>query len=181
MSQNSEDRLLKLGKYVGIPILILLFCLIMFRLLFVTFVDNYEFAYSYDMTTGEMKSVDRQGYIVASPFTRIHTIDMRPTQVTINANSRVLNAKLVQFDTTGWRLFVSWHGRDDYSNDGTELNPGNLNKILMSYAYDGSGKSYPFLTVLRELKPDDVVDSTSAHAVISQPTDSILVADTTSK
>ena len=30
----------------------------------------------------------------------------------------------------------------------------------MAYAYDGSGKSYPFLTVIRELKPEEVTAPT---------------------
>jgi len=156
---NAEETAIKWGKYLGIPFVVILFLALMFRLLCVTFIDNYEFGYKYDYATGEMKSVNRQGYIIAAPWVSIHTIDLRPTQVCINANSRVLNCKLVQFDTTGWRTFVAWHGRDNYENSTYHSEGGGsssgLNGILLSYAYDGSGKAYPFLKVIRELKPDD--------------------------
>ena len=158
----------KLAIRVGIPIASLLLLSILFRVMFVNFVDNYELGYQYNTVSGELDTLGKQGYIVTWPIVvKIHTIDLRPTQVSINANARVLNAKLVQFNPAGWKLFVSWHGRGDYSNDGQ----GNLNEILKSYAYDGSGKSYPFLKVLRELKPDDEkkdtltlkIDTTKIH------------------
>lgn len=149
-----EEFFLKLGKYVGIPIAILLVLSLIFRITFVTFIDNYEMGYAYNAITGELKALDKQGYCWSVPgIIRIHTIDLRPTQVCINANSRVLNCKLVQFDPAGWKTFVAWHGRADYDNQSGAS--GNLNQILMSYAYDGSGKTYPFLKILRELKPDD--------------------------
>jgi hypothetical protein len=120
---------------------------------FYSFVDNYELAYKYNRRTGEVSRVGRTGYIWALPILEnIHAVDLRPMQVCINANSRVLNCKLVQFNPKGLELFLSWHGRDDYSYYA-------LNPILMSYAYDGSEKEYPFLTVLRELKPSEVVQS----------------------
>ena len=133
---------------------------IVFRISCVNFVDNYEFGYAYNKWNGQMYPLHRQGYIITYPGISVHVIDMRPTQVCINANSRVLNCKLVQFDTCGWRTFVSWHGRNDYDNyssgsNGGASSGGTLNTILLSYAYDGSGKTYPFLKVLRELKPDD--------------------------
>jgi hypothetical protein len=118
----------------------------------VTFVDNYEAGYRYDLRSGKVDRIGRTGYILHAPFVvEIHTIDCRPMQVCINANSRVLNCKLVQFDPGGLELFISWHGRDDYvTGDST-----NLHNILMSYAYDGSGKTYPFLKVIRELKSEE--------------------------
>ncbi len=90
-------------------------------------------------------------------------------QVRISANSRVLNAKLVQFNPdevdpdTGMRgleLFLSWHGRGNY--DGPNVSGSSFasstpfSDILTSYAYEGSGKSYPFLTIIRELKTEEV-------------------------
>lgn len=139
----------KIGWTALITVGSLIILAIFFRLMCTTFVDNYEFAYQYDAMSGEMKSVNRQGYVFTKPWVSVNTIDTRPIQVCINANARILNCKLVQFDTTGWKLFVSWHGRKDYSNGGY------LNDILMSYAYDGSGKSYPFLKIVKELKQDD--------------------------
>jgi hypothetical protein len=66
-------------------------------------------------------------------------------QVTINANNRVLNAKLVQFNPKGFKTFIAWHGNSNYEQI-------NLKDILMSYAYDPTNKSYDFLTILKELK-----------------------------
>lgn len=141
-----------------------------FRIGFVNFVDNYEMAYKFDARTGTLEILSetkmvgetkemmwQHGYFVTPPFVvMLHTIDLRPMQVCINANQRVLNCKLVQFNPAGLDLFLEWHGRNDYSGP-VDKSTGNLGEILKSYAYDGSGKSYPFLTVLRELKPDEVV------------------------
>lgn len=66
--------------------------------------------------------------------------------------------KLVQFNPAGLDLFLSWHGRDNYDTSASSK----LNPILMSYAYDGSGKSYPFLTVIRELKPEESIAPTGS-------------------
>ena len=126
-----------------------------FRVLFCNFVDNYEWAYKFDARTGEITVLDStQGYIITPPFlVRVHTIDMRPFQVTINANNRVLNAKLVQFERNkeGLLLFIAWHGRRDYKTDDYES--GGFIDIMKSYAYDGAGRNYPFLRIIRELKP----------------------------
>jgi hypothetical protein len=65
----------------------------------------------------------------------------------------VLNCKLVKFNPDGLEVFLAWHGRNNYQT-GTGGGSSFAN-ILMSYAYDGSGKTYPFLTVIRELKPEE--------------------------
>lgn len=145
----------KIGIPVGILLAITIVGSILFRLLFVTYVENYELPIEYNAVTGQFQELPRQGYFIRWPFIySINTIDMRPTQVSINANSRVLNAKLVEFNPKGWRLFFAWHGRRDYSNDANSSN-GDLNEILKSYAYDGSEKSYPFLHIIKELKADE--------------------------
>ena len=122
------------------------------------FVDNYELGYRYDSLTGKITVLDRTGYIGRTPFIQnIHTIDTRPRQVCINVgggqntstsvvNQRVLNCKLVSFNPKGLGLFLSWHGRGDYSG---EL----LNDLLKIYAYDPSGRTYPFLNVSDETRP----------------------------
>jgi hypothetical protein len=130
------------------------------------FVDNYELGYVFDARNGQIRVLPHSGYYWRTPFVEsIHTVDLRPRQVCINvgspavagggsgANSRVLNCKLVQFNPKGLQLFVSWHGRDDYYGS-------TLDDLLKIYAYDGTGRSYPFLTVLRELKDDDVAPPT---------------------
>lgn len=160
------NKLEKLLLGLGITIATLFLLAILFRIMCVTFVDNYEFGYEYNTFKGELKSLPRQGYFCRWPIvTPIHTIDLRPTQVSISANSRVLNAKLVQFDTTGWKLFISWHGRDDYSTTG---GTGNFNEILKSYAYDDSGKSYPFLHITSVLKGVPKSDAIAIDTVRSK-------------
>lgn len=126
------------------------------------FVDNYELGYKFDMTNGQITILDRPGYHFITPIVEsVHTIDTRPRQVCINAgegtnssaNRRVLNCKLVQFDKAGLMLFLEWHGRNDY--EGTVFDD-----LLKIYAYDGSGKEYPFLKVLRELKAGEDAPAT---------------------
>lgn len=113
------------------------------------FVDNYQLGYKFNATTGETTILPTTGWHRKRPFLdKINTIDLRPMQVCINANERVLNCKLVQFNPAGIKVFLSWHGRADYDQ-------ANMGEILKSYAYDGSGKNYPFLTVLRELKNEE--------------------------
>lgn len=128
-----------------------------FRACCVTFVDNYEIGYMYDRTTGKIEILGRKGYIVTPPvIVDVHTIDGRPMQVCISAIQRVLNCKLVEFDPKGLEQFLAWHGRANYDNsNGTRERPTQFNQILMAYAYDGSGKTYPFLHVISEIKPED--------------------------
>lgn len=127
------------------------------------YVENYELGYRFNGLDGQIKVLNRPGYHWRTPWVEsINTIDLRPTQVCINANSRVLNCKLVRFNAdkehnyAGMLLFISWHGRGDYQI-ATNSSSGGLNDILMSYAYDGSARSYPFLTIMKELKADESV------------------------
>lgn len=158
--------------------------LVGFRVLAVDKVDYHEFAYRWDLLDGgkvtpitrigdDGKPLDRSGYVITWPIiTKVHTIDLRPMQVCISAIQRVLNCKLVQFtptgigvdddgkSTDGFRLLLKWHGRANYTNDGgTRENPTIFNQILMAYAYEGSGHHYPFLRIIRELKPEEVEEA----------------------
>lgn len=145
---------------VGIALGVTLLGGLLFRGLFLDYVDNYEFGYMFDARTGDLYPLlepdgsPKQGYIFSWPIVQsVHTIDTRPMQVCINANSRVLNCKLVQFDPKGLMTFVSWHGRGDYSIEYS------LKDIMLSYAYDPSNQSYPFLKILKELKNQDIEPS----------------------
>ena len=73
-----------------------------------------------------------------------------------NNNSRVLNCKLVEFNPKGFKTLISWHGRQDYSGPIFE-------NIMMSYAYDPSSKSYPFLTITKELKNENIVKNDTTN------------------
>lgn len=140
-----------LGYVLGAIVAVLVVLAVLFRITFVNFIDNYQIGYKFDTRDGKITILSETGYVVTPPYlVKVHTIDLRPMQVCINANQRVLNCKLVQFNKEGLDLFLSWHGRTDYEGN-------NLNEILKSYAYDGSGKNYPFLTIIRELKPEESV------------------------
>jgi len=118
----------------------LLFLALLFRLIFVYFVDNYELGYSFNKFTGSVERLDRTGYFIANPFEKvIHTIDLRPMQVRIEANNRVLNAKLVQFREEGLIQFIDLHGRGDYSPSSTAASGGNFTDIMKCYAYENYG------------------------------------------
>lgn len=141
--------------------LVSLFGFIVFRAAWVTSIDNYELGFTYDRRTGLIQPIDRKGWVIYTPIRySVHTIDLRPYQVSIAANSRILNAKLVRFNPDGLQTFVDWHGREagDF--------PGNMLEILKSYAFDkDGGKSCPFLTVVSELS-----GSTTFTGVTVQPT-----------
>lgn len=148
----------------GISLGVALIALLFFRVVFVTFVDNYEFPFTFNKYTGEIEHLDRTGYFIRNPFHySVHAIDLRPIQVQITGglngtssggggvgsiSSRVLNAKLVQFDPKGLDVFLRWHGRKagDSRND--------LAEILRCYAFDSeAGRDCPFLIVGKELAP----------------------------
>jgi hypothetical protein len=155
---NSKGRgvgslLLNLG---GLAIIILFALLIigalglgLYRMFFLSWVENYEQAYAFHTNTGKIELINQTGYVSRIPFRKlIHTVDTRPIQVCISTIQRTLNCKLVQFDPKGLDLFLSWHGRDNYSGGQS----GNLNELLKNYAYDGTGAEYPFLRIKTELK-----------------------------
>lgn len=163
ISKLTDGFVGKAATLVGGIIVFAIVGLVGFRMLFVNFVDNYEVGYKYTKVgegKGKIEILKEKGWIITPPFiVKVHTIDMRPMQVCINANQRVLNCKLVQFNPEGIELFLSWHGRNDYegpSSGARDASPTTaFSEILKSYAYEGSGKIYQFLTVVRELKPEE--------------------------
>lgn len=142
-------------------VIVLLIALIL-KGLFLNFVDSYEVGYKFDKRSGKLTTLNRTGWVVTPPFVvSVHTVDIRPVQVCINANARVLNCKLVQFDTKGLDLFLSWHGRNDYEIGSDPNYQGSFPDILRSYAYSGDvNGTYPFLKILKELKPEDSTKDT---------------------
>lgn len=154
MSERLVKELIKLGIALGCILVVAIFV----RACCFTFVDSYEMGYRYDSRNGQISRVGRTGYVFHAPLVvDVDIVDLRPMQVCINANSRVLNCKLVQFNPSGLETFLSWHGRGDYDYSANET--CKLRQILLSYAYDGSGKNYPFLTIIRELKPEEAIDA----------------------
>jgi hypothetical protein len=145
----------------GILCFVTLVGLLVFRVVWVTFVDNYEMGFTYDNFSGKIERIESTGWIVRNPIKySVHHLDLRPYQVTITANTsvqnRILNAKLVRFNPNGLDKFVEWHGRsggDEHSN---------MLEILKCYAFDrDDGKDCPFLTVVSELAPGQGMNQTT--------------------
>ncbi len=115
----------------------------------VNFVENYEYGFTYCKFTGKIEKVPHTGWVVATPWEYdVHKIDLRPYQVSISANSRILNAKLVSFNPKGLETFIEWHGRAAGDN------LANLQEILKCYAFDmDDGKDCPFLSIDGALAP----------------------------
>lgn len=159
----------KFWTILGGSLLFLVVTAIVVRFSCFGYVENYQLGYTFDSVSGKTTLLQypdgtpKKGYIYANPLVSVYTIDLRPMQVTINANNRVLNAKLVQFNPKGFKTFVAWHGNADYSQE-------SLKDILMSYAYDPSNKSYDFLTIKKELKNEDKDETTLATTKVVNDT-----------
>ena len=120
----------------------------------VTNIDQHELGFTFDRNAKEgteaVQIVPYKGWVVRTPFKySVHTIDLRPYQITISANERVLNAKLVQFNPDGLQTFVKWHGRRAGDMHSQFL------EILKCYAFDkAEGKDCPFITILQDIAPN---------------------------
>lgn len=119
--------------------------------LWVNNIEKHQFGYAFDRVTGDVESFTNNGWVVRTPIRySVHVIDLRPAQLTLNANQRVLNAKLVRFNPKGIDTFIQWHGCGTGSGD----NSYTMQEILKSYAFDPeNGKDCPFLDVISEIAP----------------------------
>ena len=163
--KKDQKMNIKMVAGFAVPALVVLslFGLFVFYTGWVTNVENYELCFTFDrFNGGKIETVNHQGWIVKTPFRySVHTIDLRPYQITISANKRVLNAKLVKFNPVGLETFVQWHGRkaaDNIGHDSYMDSMGNLQPstglldILKCYAFDkAEGKDCPFLTILQDV------------------------------
>ncbi len=133
-----------IGGVAGILAILAIAGFVIFRIFWVTNVENYEMCYIFDRWVGEIEIVNEQGWVVRNPITTsVHKIDLRPQQITISANKRVLNAKLCRFDPKGFETFMEWHGR------GAEKD---LPEILKCYAFDSEGgRDCPFLIIDQDI------------------------------
>ena len=140
----------KMGITLGVCVALGLFVFLMWYWMWVTNIENYELGFVFDRVTGNIEVIDKKGWVVLPPFRySVHAIDLRPHQITISANQRVLNAKLCRFNPEGLNTFVEWHGR------GAGDNTHNLQEILKCYAFDlADGKDCPFLEVIQEIAPN---------------------------
>jgi len=184
-----NDKLQNTLIGTGITLAVIIVSLIIFRIGFVTFVESWELGYSFDKFEGKITVLPRTGYFVVLPWkTSIHSIDTRPMQVRIEANNRVLNAKLVRFRPEGLSQFLELHGRGDYKRSTASSDGGTksgLDDILKSYAYENYGstgyseeeleKKYKFLDIMSGTntfpqgnKTDIINTSDSLKTVVSK-------------
>jgi hypothetical protein len=140
-------------------------CLALFGLIYVcnliTVVDKHELGFVFNRMTGQIEPVPHAGWVVKNPFKyAVHTIDCRPYQVSISANQRILNAKLVKFNSAGLEAFINWHGR---SAGNSTLN---LIEIMKCYAFDrDEGRDCPFIEVIGQLAPSQTFGTATSQAV----------------
>lgn len=139
-----------LAWMAGIVTVVSIVGFIFFRIFWVTSVEKHEYAYRFNRFNGEIETFTNSGWYVSTPVKySVYTIDCRPMQLTISANQRVLNAKLVRFNPKGIETFIKWHGM----GAGSGVNAGNLGEILKCYAFDTvNGADCPFLEVISDIK-----------------------------
>ena len=171
----------------GIIVGVLIVGLILFRLIFVTFVESYQLGYEYikyGEGAGKIDTLPRTGYFVYNPIKiSINTVDLRPMQVRIEANNRVLNAKLVKFRSEGLLQFVAMHGRGDYEQGGASGGggTGSFKDIMLSYAYESyGGVGYSEEALEKKYKFLDIITGTGSFPndsnVARKSTDSLNIA-----
>ena len=166
-----EKFLIGVGTLIGLGLIGGL----IFYLGWVNFIENYEAAFMFDRNVGKIVPMYNKpdslsdiefenlpdslktrkiGWVITKPIIqKVYTVDTRPFQICISANSRVLNCKLISFNPTGYEKFFDWHGIKNYPlnsmNSSSNTNNGDLKDILMSYAYDPNNYNYEFLNIIK--------------------------------
>lgn len=161
--ENEISTTVKVTIGVVIIFIVALILALLTRATFFNYVERHEFPYMFDAYTGEIKEIDKQGYVFSYPFIqKIYTFETRPIQICLqtesmssSVNSRVLNCKLVRFVPKYYRDFIALHGA--YSYDASALR-----NILRIYAFeeDLNKSKYPFLAIEKTLIDENIQDST---------------------
>ncbi|MEK7147755.1 MAG: hypothetical protein AAB758_00495 [Patescibacteria group bacterium] len=122
----------------------------------VTNITKNEIGYVFNRDNGQVEMLEHGGWVVRSPiWYDVYKIDRRPNQVCMNANSRVLNCKLVKFNPQGFDTFIEWHGPS--AGQG-----GAIYEILKSYAFNvNEGRDCPFLTITDDMRRKDAQQALS--------------------
>lgn len=124
-----------------IPIIIGIIVSLCFRLFWLTNVEKHEVGFIFNRMSGQVTQIDHTGWVLVTPvLNSVYTIEGRPQQVCINANQRVLNCKLVQFNPAGLTEFINLHGAASY----TALK---IADVLKVYAYEENPQPRSFLTL----------------------------------
>lgn len=130
---------------------------LVFWLVFVNHVDQYQAGIAWSFTTGEMW-LQKPGYHATAPWTLVARVDLRPQRVCItSASHAAFNCKLVQFQPSAWREFVAVEGWHYYwLSNRLSLNIGyreeyrGFRDILRGYAF--SARQYVFIRVLEDFE-----------------------------
>lgn len=109
-----------------------------------------------DTISGEIAR-DTPGWNISKPWVRVAKIDIRPMRVCVTTSGRGFNCKLIQFEPSQYRTFVSiegfhyywWANRISF-NMGYNDEYRGMKDLLRGYAY--SAKHYPFVTVLKDFQ-----------------------------
>ncbi len=132
-----------------ILIVVLFFGGLIYRYNWWTFVDSYELGYKFDKSTGKTTTLTRTGWHRITPyFTQIHTIDTRPVQIRIEANTsgssittasdvntRVLNAMLVRFRPEGLMQLLEYQILKIYAYEGCATDGYNKEHLQKKYKF----------------------------------------------
>lgn len=128
-----------------------------FRVSCLTYVEEYEFGYKIENSSGEMHPTEHKGYVFSWPFLQsVNTIDLRSTQTCLYVNQLVVACKMVAFNPEGWREFVRMYERRSYRvYDAFEKEKffGDLTEVLKYHAFSSEVNNCSFITVL----PDSIM------------------------
>lgn len=118
------------------------------------YVDTGYAQITWEPLTGEVGLLN-QGWHVVSPLTLTTEIDTRPQRLCLPSDTHAaINCRLVQFDTTHYREFITtegwrwywWSNRLSF-NSGYETYRG-FRDVLRGYAF--SANQYSFIKMLKE-------------------------------
>lgn len=128
----------------------LLVLMFLYYLLFLNHVSINEVGVAYNSMNGQITVQDQPGWYTTSPLTFVTTFSTLPMKVTIPSNANVINTKVVRFKPEGVQEYIRMQGFS------WKLSESSLENILLGYAY--SGKSYPFLEIVQEGGPENVIE-----------------------
>ena len=104
--------------------------------------------------TGEVR-LDTSGWNITPLWVSVAKIDKRPMRVCVTTAGRGFNCKLVQFEPSAYKEFVTvegfyyyWWANRVSVNFGYNEEYRGVSDLLRGYAY--SVKKYPFITIVRD-------------------------------
>lgn len=109
----------------------------------VYYTDYHEIAITRNIFTGEMTLDSTSGFNISAPWVQASNIDIRPIRVCISSTTRNFNCRLVYFDKTHWKEFISLEGFRYYwwanrfsINFGYDEEYRGIKDVLRGYSFD---------------------------------------------